>query len=98
MNCCSQEHKRNGDLSTTDDDSLNLLHDLHASQSRGVVKNINKNEKIHYLDLQVGNKEQEKKVDMEICQLKPLDSGIFSCIPPEAGKAEFTSQSGNCMF
>lgn len=90
--CCSQEHEGNGDVSMPDDDSVSLLHDLHASQSRGVAEDININEEIHYLNF--GNKEQEKKVDVEIYQLKPLDSGMSRCIQSAAGNAESTSQSG----
>lgn len=88
---CNQEHERNGNVSTSDDDSLSLLRDPDVCQSRGAAEDM----EISDLDSQVGNTEQKKKMELEINRLKPPEPGISSCIQSTAGHADSTSQSGN---
>ncbi|XP_044052872.1 ankyrin repeat domain-containing protein 31-like isoform X2 [Siniperca chuatsi] len=88
---CNQEHERNRDVSTSDDDSLSLLRDLDACQSRGAAEDTETSD----LDSQVGNKEQKKKREMEINRLKPPEPGISSSIQSAAGRANSTSPSAN---
>ena len=92
---CNQEHERNSDVSTSDDDSISLLHDPYARQSRGAAEDM----EISDLASQDGNKEQKNKVEMEINHLKPphpgTDPGTSCCTQSAAGRADSASQSGN---
>ncbi|XP_075955410.1 ankyrin repeat domain-containing protein 31-like isoform X2 [Anarhichas minor] len=86
---CNQEHGRNGDASSSDDDSVSLLCDHINLQSRGVPEDM----EIDDLDSQFGNKEQEKEAGTEMNRLNPPESGIPSCAQSAAGRADPTSQS-----
>ncbi|XP_037632499.1 ankyrin repeat domain-containing protein 31-like isoform X3 [Sebastes umbrosus] len=86
---CNQEHERNGDVSSSDDDSVSLLCDCNAWQSRGAAEDM----EISDLDSQFGNKEQRKEVEMERNQFKPPEPGISSGTQSAAGCAGSTSQS-----
>ncbi|XP_059192326.1 ankyrin repeat domain-containing protein 31-like [Centropristis striata] len=88
---CSKEHdsERNGYVSTSDDDSISLLCDVNAWQSRGAAEDM----EISDLDSQFGNKEQKKKVEPEINRFKPPEPGISSCMQSTAGPADSTSPS-----
>ncbi|KAM6943920.1 uncharacterized protein PEZ65_001843 [Lycodopsis pacificus] len=86
---CNQEHGRNGDASSSDDDSVSLLRDHINLQSREVPEDM----EIDDLDSQFGNKEQEKEAGTEMNRLNPPESGIPSCAQSAAGRADPTSQS-----
>lgn len=83
---CNQEHERNSDVSTSDDDSISLLYDPYACQSTGAAEDM----KITDLASQHGNKEQKKtRVEIEINGLKPLQTD------PQIACADSASQPGN---
>ncbi|XP_044219328.1 ankyrin repeat domain-containing protein 31-like isoform X1 [Thunnus albacares] len=90
---CYQEYEKNSDASSSDDDSISLLHDPYACQSRGAAEDM----EISDLASQDGNKEQKNKVEMEINQLKAAHPGadprISCCSQSAAGHADSASQS-----
>ncbi|XP_056232840.1 ankyrin repeat domain-containing protein 31-like isoform X2 [Seriola aureovittata] len=86
---CNQKHERNGDISSSDDDSLSLLRDLNVCESRGTTEDTERKDS----GSQVENKEQ--KVEMEIKSVKPPQGGTSSCVQSASGHAESTSQSAN---
>ncbi|KAK9523175.1 hypothetical protein VZT92_019585 [Zoarces viviparus] len=86
---CNQEHGRNGDASSSDDDSVSLLCDHINLQSREVPEDM----EVDDLDSQFGNKEQEKEAGTEMNGLNPPESGLPSCAQSAAGRADPTSQS-----
>ncbi|KAM7416996.1 hypothetical protein PAMA_018871 [Pampus argenteus] len=86
---CNQDHERNSDASSSDSDSISLLHDPNICQSRGSAEDMD----ISELASQDGNKEQKNKV-----QMKPLhpvtDPGSISCCNQSAaGGADSASLS-----
>lgn len=93
-NSCNQQHDGSGDDSTSDDDSVSLLCNLNACLSRGAAEDM----EVRDLESQVGSKDQEKEVEMEINQLKPPESGISSWTQSAAGCANSTSQLGDCKL
>ncbi|XP_035854880.1 ankyrin repeat domain-containing protein 31-like isoform X2 [Sander lucioperca] len=90
---CNQQYESEmyGDVSSSDDDSLSLLWDRETWQSIEVVEYMD----ISDLYSQVGIKEQNEKVEVEINRLKPPEPGISSCTKSVAGPADSTTQSGN---
>lgn len=90
---CDQEHERNSNVSTSDDDSISLL--PNACESRGTAEDM---EISNLAPPQDGNKEKKNKV--EINRLKPpyprTDPGISCFTQSAAHRADSASQSGNC--
>ncbi len=88
-NSHNQEHDRNGESSTSDDDSLSLLCNLNARPRRGAAEEMD----LCNSESQVGCKEQEKEKQLEINQ--PPESEISSCAWSAACCANSTTQLGN---
>lgn len=84
-------HEINRDASTSDDDSLSLLCNLDACRSRGDAEDM----EVGDFDPPVGNEEQKKELEVDINQVKALESGISSCTQSAAGCGNSTSQLGN---
>lgn len=78
----------NEDASTSEDDSLSLLCNLDACQSKEAP-----DLELGDFDSQVGNEEQQKEV--KINEVKPPESETSSCTQPEAGCPNSSSQLGN---
>lgn len=86
---CDSEHKRNGELSGSDNDSLTLLHDLNPWQSKGAAQDT----RITDFSSQKHYKEMEKKTEIKMNQLKPPELGMST--KSVAGSADSSSQMSN---
>ncbi|XP_030579545.1 ankyrin repeat domain-containing protein 31-like [Archocentrus centrarchus] len=85
----NQEADRNGDLSSSDDDSLSLLQDLSAWQNRGAAEVILTTDS----GPEAEDKEMKKKTGVNINEHKAAEPVMSSRIQPTAGCAEPSSQS-----
>lgn len=87
----NHEVHRNGDLLSSDDDSLSLLQDVSAGSNRGAAEVI--------LTTASGpeaeDKEMKNKTEVNTKQLKPTEPMMSSCTQATAGGAEPSSQAGN---